>query len=146
MFDLGVPVLGICYGEQTMVNQLGGEVTPANEREFGRADIEIVADTPLFEGFGGPGTEERVWMSHGDRVHAIPEGFEVIAKTQNAPFAAIADESRHFYGVQFHPEVSHTPRGAAPLKMSAQDSQFHKRQKGLAQGSPRRTWSTKQQH
>ena len=116
VFDLGVPVLGICYGEQTMVNQLGGEVTPANEREFGRADIEIVADTPLFEGFGGPGTEERVWMSHGDRVHAIPEGFEVIAKTQNAPFAAIADESRHFYGVQFHPEVSHTPRGAALLK------------------------------
>ncbi|MBA4800293.1 MAG: glutamine-hydrolyzing GMP synthase [Euryhalocaulis sp.] len=116
VFDLGVPVLGICYGEQTMVNQLGGEVTPANEREFGRADIEIVADTPLFEGFGGPGTEERVWMSHGDRVHAIPEGFEVIAKTQNAPFAAIADESRQFYGVQFHPEVSHTPRGAALLK------------------------------
>ena len=116
VFDLGVPVLGICYGEQTMVNQLGGEVTPANEREFGRADIEIVADTPLFEGFGGPGTEERVWMSHGDRVHAIPDGFEVIAKTQNAPFAAIADESRHFYGVQFHPEVSHTPRGAALLK------------------------------
>ncbi|WP_022699219.1 glutamine-hydrolyzing GMP synthase [Euryhalocaulis caribicus] len=116
VFDLGVPVLGICYGEQTMVNQLGGEVTPANEREFGRADIEIVADTPLFEGFGGPGTEERVWMSHGDRVHAIPEGFEVIAKTQNAPFAAIADERRQFYGVQFHPEVSHTPRGAALLK------------------------------
>ncbi len=116
VFDLGVPVLGICYGEQIMVNQLGGEVTPAHEREFGRADIEIVADTPLFEGFGPLGTQERVWMSHGDRVHTLPGGFEVIARTPNAPFAAIADERRRFYGVQFHPEVSHTPRGTAILK------------------------------
>jgi len=115
LYALGAPVLGICYGEQTMVADLGGEVTPAREREFGRADIEIVAVSPLFEGFGGPGTEERVWMSHGDRVHSLPEGFEVIARTQNAPFAAIADEARGFYGVQFNPEVSHTPRGSALL-------------------------------
>ncbi len=116
IFDLGVPVLGVCYGEQTMVAQLGGEVRAANEREFGRADIELTAHSPLFEGFGPAGTHERVWMSHGDRVDSIPDGFDVIARTPNAPFAAIADEARRFYGVQFHPEVSHTPRGAALLR------------------------------
>ncbi len=116
VFSLGVPVLGICYGEQTMVAQLGGAVAPAKEREFGRADIEIVAGSPLFEGFGPAGAQERVWMSHGDRVDSLPEGFAVIARTPSAPFAAIADEARRFYGVQFHPEVAHTPRGAALLR------------------------------
>jgi GMP synthase (glutamine-hydrolysing) len=116
IFELGVPVLGICYGEQTMCAQLGGSVEAAEEREFGRADIEITADSPLFEGLGGPGHLERVWMSHGDRVNAIPQGFHPIAATTHAPFAAIADEARRFYGVQFHPEVANTPRGALILR------------------------------
>ncbi len=116
VFEAGVPVLGICYGEQTMVAQLGGAVTPGDRREFGRADIELVADSALFEGFGPPGTHERVWMSHGDRVDALPEGFRVIARTSSAPFAAIEHPERQFYGVQFHPEVVHTPRGAALLR------------------------------
>jgi len=116
IFELGVPVLGICYGEHTMCAQLGGSVEPAHEREFGRADIEITAESPLFEGIGGPGAKERVWMSHGDRVNAIPQGFHPIAATAHAPFAAIADEARRFYGVQFHPEVVNTPRGALMLR------------------------------
>jgi len=115
VFTRGIPVLGICYGEQTMCAQLGGRVEASEEREFGRADITLTEDSPLFAGFGPVGHEERVWMSHGDRVAALPEGFKVIATSGNAPFAAIADESRHFYGVQFHPEVVHTPRGAALL-------------------------------
>ena len=116
VFELGVPVLGVCYGEQTMCAQLGGGVEAADHREFGRADIEITADTPLFEGIGGVGTLERVWMSHGDRVTAIPQGFRPVAATTHAPFAAIADEARRFYGVQFHPEVANTPRGALMLR------------------------------
>ncbi len=126
IFEAGVPVLGICYGQQGMVQRLGGVVQPASEREYGSALIEIVADSPLFEGIGGPGDSSRssspeggsvpVWMSHGDRVAALPEGFAPIATTRNAPFAAIADEKRRFYGVQFHPEVVHTPSGAAMLR------------------------------
>ena len=116
VFELGLPVLGICYGEQTMCAQLGGSVVPAEEREFGRADIEIVADSALFEGIGGIGHSERVWMSHGDKVDSIPDGFKPIAITPNAPFAAIADEARRFYAVQFHPEVANTPRGAQILR------------------------------
>jgi len=116
VFDAGIPVLGICYGEQAMVAQLGGEVEAANEREFGRADIEVVEDTGLFNGIAKKGTSERVWMSHGDRVIALPPGFKAVAKSENAPFAAIADEERRFYGVQFHPEVVHTPKGAEILK------------------------------
>ena len=116
VFELGVPVLGICYGEQTMCAQLGGSVEPAEEREFGRADIEITAESPLFAGLGDIGHLERVWMSHGDRVNAIPQGFHPIAATTHAPFAAIADEGRRFYGVQFHPEVANTPRGALMLR------------------------------
>ena len=99
-----------------MCAQLGGSVEAAEEREFGRADIEITADSPLFEGIGGVGHQERVWMSHGDRVDAIPTGFHPIAASENAPFAAIADEARRFYGVQFHPEVVNTPRGAQMLR------------------------------
>ncbi|MFN3834743.1 MAG: glutamine-hydrolyzing GMP synthase [Glycocaulis sp.] len=116
LFEAGVPVLGICYGEQTMCAQLGGRVETSDHREFGRADIQIVAESPLLKGLGEVGDHERVWMSHGDRVMAAPEGFHVIATSPGAPFAAIADEARQFYGVQFHPEVVHTPRGALLLK------------------------------
>jgi len=116
VFDAGIPVLGICYGEQAMVAQLGGEVESAIEREFGRAEIEIVQPSPLFNGIAKKGASERVWMSHGDRVIALPPGFKSIAKSENAPFAAIADEKRRLYGVQFHPEVVHTPKGAKILE------------------------------
>ena len=112
VFELGVPVLGICYGQQTMVSQLGGAVENAEHREFGRAFIDILAETPLFEGVWSVGGREQVWMSHGDRVIDIPDGFEILAETDGAPFAAIADETRKFYGLQFHPEVIHTPDGA----------------------------------
>jgi len=116
IFCSGVPVLGICYGEQTMVAQQGGEVEHAKEREFGRAEIEITGESPLFEGISRVGCREQVWMSHGDRVTRLPQGFKVIAVSENAPYAAIADEARKFYGVQFHPEVVHTPMGARLLK------------------------------
>lgn len=116
IFKAGVPVLGICYGEQTMCAQLGGRVETSDHREFGRADIQIVAESPLLKGLGEVGDHERVWMSHGDRVIAVPEGFHAIATSSGAPYAAIADEARQFYGVQFHPEVVHTPRGALLLK------------------------------
>ncbi|MFA9475998.1 MAG: glutamine-hydrolyzing GMP synthase [Filomicrobium sp.] len=109
----GLPVLGICYGEQAMVEQLGGGVEGGHSREFGRAEIEVTADCPLFEGVWSPRDRDQVWMSHGDRVTGLPEGFEVVAVSEGAPFAAIANEERRFYGVQFHPEVVHTPRGAA---------------------------------
>ena len=90
VFELGVPVLGICYGEQAMCAQTGGKVEAGHHREFGRAEIEIVRESPLLEGLGGVGAQEPVWMSHGDRVTAIPEGFHAIAVSQGAPFAAIA--------------------------------------------------------
>ncbi|WBX84958.1 glutamine-hydrolyzing GMP synthase [Sphingosinicella microcystinivorans] len=115
VFAAGVPVLGICYGEQTMCAELGGRVTPSDHREFGRAFIEIVRDCHLFDGLWSAGGKHQVWMSHGDRVEAIPSGFEVVAKSDGAPFAAIADDVRRFYGVQFHPEVVHTPDGAKLL-------------------------------
>ena len=115
VFEMGVPVLGICYGQQTMVNQLGGKVEAPDHREFGRAEINVVADCNLFDGVWEPGRRDQVWMSHGDHVVEIPEGFTVAATSRGAPFAAIADDARHFYGVQFHPEVMHTPSGAALL-------------------------------
>ncbi|MCF8470702.1 MAG: glutamine-hydrolyzing GMP synthase [Parvibaculum sp.] len=111
IFGLGVPVLGICYGEQAMCVELGGEVEGSDHQEFGRASIEVVEDCALFDGLLKTGDKEPVWMSHGDRVVALPEGFKVVAVSRGAPFAVIADETRHFYGVQFHPEVMHTPRG-----------------------------------
>jgi GMP synthase (glutamine-hydrolysing) len=126
VFDLGVPVLGICYGEMTMCAQLGGAVEGGHAREFGRADIRIVRGSPLFHGLGEIGEREPVWMSHGDKVTAIPPGFEVIAASEGSPFAAIADEGRRFYGLQFHPEVAHTPRGALILR------NFTQRISGLA--------------
>ena len=116
VFTMGVPVLGICYGEQTMCAQLGGRVEAHDHQEFGRATIQVVEDSPLFDGLAKPGTSETVWMSHGDRVTALPDGFKTIATSEGAPFAAIADETRKFYGVQFHPEVMHTPRGAELLQ------------------------------
>jgi len=116
IFDLGVPILGICYGEQLLCQQLGGEVEPSEHREFGRAFIDIADDCALFHGVWQKGAREQVWMSHGDRVTRLPPGFRVVAVSEGAPFAAIADDRRHYYGVQFHPEVVHTPHGAALLR------------------------------
>jgi GMP synthase (glutamine-hydrolysing) len=116
LFQAGVPVLGICYGEQTMCAELGGKVEPGTTREFGRAEIEIVRESPLLEGLGALGHAETVWMSHGDKVSALPPGFETVAVSEGSPFAVIADEGRRFYGIQFHPEVAHTPRGALILR------------------------------
>jgi GMP synthase (glutamine-hydrolysing) len=116
LFEAGVPVLGICYGEQTICAELGGKVESGHHREFGRAEIVITRESPLFAGIGAVDHRETVWMSHGDRVTAIPDGFHVIATSEGAPYAAIANEERKIYGVQFHPEVMHTPRGAVLLK------------------------------
>ncbi len=115
VFESGLPVLGICYGEQTMVEQLGGGVEGGHHREFGRAQLEIRQASALFEGVWRPGEKHQVWMSHGDRVTSLPEGFEAIATSAGAPFAAIANEARRLYAVQFHPEVVHTPDGARLL-------------------------------
>ncbi|MGI9479105.1 MAG: glutamine-hydrolyzing GMP synthase [Hyphomicrobiaceae bacterium] len=115
VFETGLPVLGICYGEQTMVEQLGGGVEGSDHREFGRAELEVLKGSALFDGVWAPGDTPQVWMSHGDRVTRLPEGFEVIAVSAGAPFAAIADEARNMYAVQFHPEVVHTPDGARLL-------------------------------
>ena len=111
VFRAGVPVLGICYGQQVMAAQLGGQVESGHHREFGRAMVSVKTPSPLFEGVWDTGNEHQVWMSHGDRVTRLPDGFKVIAASQNAPYAAVADEARHFYAVQFHPEVVHTPDG-----------------------------------
>jgi GMP synthase (glutamine-hydrolysing) len=116
IFEAGVPVLGICYGEQAMAAQLGGSVEGGHHREFGRAQVEVVRETALFEGVWEKGQKYPVWMSHGDRVTKLPPGFEIVGVSDNAPFAAIADEARKFYAVQFHPEVVHTPHGAALLR------------------------------
>src|SRR5215216_2804126 len=116
IFGAGVPVLGICYGEQAMAAQLGGEVEGGHHREFGRAEIEVVSESPLFEGVWRKGERYPVWMSHGDRVTRLPEGFHVLGTSENAPIAMIADEERKFYATQFHLEVVHTPHGAALLR------------------------------
>ncbi len=111
VFESGLPVLGICYGQQTMCTELGGRIEGGLHREFGRAFLEVKKASPLFDGIWAEGTRHQVWMSHGDRVTALPDGFEIIASSPGAPFAAIADERRRLYGVQFHPEVAHTPDG-----------------------------------
>ncbi len=117
VFTMGVPVFGICYGQQVMVQQLGGRVEgESGSGEFGRAYIDIVEGNSLLDGMWETGSREQVWMSHGDHVAELPKGFKPVGKSEGAPFAFIADEARHFYGVQFHPEVAHTPRGAALLK------------------------------
>ena len=115
IFEAGLPVLGICYGEQLMCAQLGGEVQPGSTAEFGRAFIDVVDGCSLFEGLWAKGQREQVWMSHGDRVTRLPPGFRAVAVSEGAPYAAIADDTRRFYGVQFHPEVVHTPHGAQLL-------------------------------
>ena len=112
VFALGLPIFGICYGEQLICDQLGGKVVAGDHREFGRAEVEVVAQSALLSDVWAVGKSYPVWMSHGDKITSLPEGFSVIAKTSTAPYAAIADEARRIYGVQFHPEVAHTPDGA----------------------------------
>lgn len=111
VFAANVPILGICYGQQALCMALGGKVETGHHREFGRADVHVEKPSALYNGVWNVGTDNQVWMSHGDRVVSIPEGFEVVGTSPNAPFAMIADEARRIWGVQFHPEVVHTPDG-----------------------------------
>jgi len=115
VFDLAVPILGICYGMQTMAAQLGGVVETADHQEYGYASVQLQNDCPLFRFNNAQRTELDVWMSHGDHVVESPQGFTVLASTSNAPLAAIGDDNRHYYGVQFHPEVTHTECGSEIL-------------------------------
>ena len=115
VFDSGLPVLGICYGQQTMCHQLGGRVETSDHREFGRAFVDVKDNCILFDGVWDIGASEQVWMSHGDRVIELPNGFRVVASSDGAPFAVIADDERRYYATMFHPEVVHTPHGAALL-------------------------------
>lgn len=116
IFASGVPVLGICYGQMTMAEQLGGTVEGGHHREFGRADVEVKAPSKLFEDVWSPGGKNQVWMSHGDRITKMPPGFSVAGTSPNAPFAIIQDETRKYYGLMFHPEVVHTPDGAKLIR------------------------------
>ena len=121
VFSLGVPVLGICYGMQTMAAQLGGQVESSSHREFGAAQVRPTADSRLLDGLEDNRDAQGrrvldVWMSHGDHVVAVPPGFKVIGSSDNAPLAAMADESRRFYGLQFHPEVTHSLQGTEILR------------------------------
>jgi GMP synthase (glutamine-hydrolysing) len=120
-YAAGVPILGICYGEQAMAHQLGGKVEGGHHREFGRAEVEVTGDTALFSEVWKRGEKYPVWMSHGDRVTELPRGFRVVATSPNAPIAMIADEARRFYATQFHLEVVHTPHGAALLRNFVRD-------------------------
>jgi GMP synthase (glutamine-hydrolysing) len=115
IFDSGLPILAICYGQQTIAAQLGGAVEGGHHAEFGRANVEIVEDSALFDGVWTVGGEYPVWMSHGDRVTRLPEGFTIKARSANAPFAVASDEKRRIFTTQFHPEVVHTPDGAKLL-------------------------------
>ncbi|MFM8630583.1 MAG: glutamine-hydrolyzing GMP synthase, partial [Betaproteobacteria bacterium] len=121
VFARGVPVLGICYGMQTMAAQLGGKVEASSLREFGYAQVRARGHTALLRDIEDHRTAEGyglldVWMSHGDKVSALPDGFKLMASTESCPIAGMADETRHFYGVQFHPEVTHTKKGAEILR------------------------------
>ncbi len=116
IFALGVPVLGICYGQMVMVHQLGGRAEGGHRREFGRAELTLAEASVLFAGIAGPGETAEVWMSHGDRVTALPPGFVVQGASEGAPYAVLADPARRFYGLMFHPEVVHTPRGGRILE------------------------------
>ena len=121
VFQLGIPILGICYGMQTMAVQLGGDVISSNIREFGYAELRLHGDSQLLSQIEDRVTPQGlalldVWMSHGDKVTVLPPGFKVICETEHAPIAGMADESRHWYGVQFHPEVTHTVQGLRILK------------------------------
>ena len=112
VFNLGIPVLGICYGMQLMTHTLGGQVVRAERHEYGRAQVEFTSDAALMKGVDATADQTEVWMSHGDQVAAIPEGFEVWGKSDTCPYAMVAHTSRRLYGVQFHPEVVHTPSGS----------------------------------
>jgi GMP synthase (glutamine-hydrolysing) len=116
VFELNIPVLGICYGQQTMVEQLGGRVESGHHREFGRAEITIQKNSPLYKKIWDMDKTPTVWMSHGDRVTKIPDGFDIIATSSGAPCAIIANEDKRFYGIQFHPEVMHTQNGSAVIR------------------------------
>ena len=116
VIDSGLPVLGICYGMQLLTHRLGGKVAPSAEREYGPAVIETTRSNPLVAEGSQP-----VWMSHGDRIHAMPPGFEILARSENSPYAAMGDEQRKYYGVQFHPEVRHTPGGRELLRRFVRD-------------------------
>lgn len=116
VFDSGVPILAICYGQQTLALQQGGKVEGGHAREFGRADVEIKEQSPLFDGFWKVGGRYPVWMSHGDRVTELPEGFTVIGTSENAPFAIAVNERKRYYTTMFHPEVVHTPDGGKLLQ------------------------------
>jgi GMP synthase (glutamine-hydrolysing) len=116
VFEQGVPVLGICYGQMVMCAQLGGETQGSDHREFGRAFVDVTGDCALLDGVWHPGAREQVWMSHGDRVTRLPDGFRVVGASEGAPFAVCADDARRFYGLMFHPEVAHTPHGAQLLR------------------------------
>jgi GMP synthase (glutamine-hydrolysing) len=116
IYEAGVPVLGICYGEQAMAQQLGGKVEGGHHREFGRAEVELIAHSALTDGVWDIGGRYPVWMSHGDRVTKLPDGFIATGTSSNAPIAMIADDKRKFYATQFHLEVVHTPQGAALLR------------------------------
>ncbi|MGX5174585.1 glutamine-hydrolyzing GMP synthase [Aliikangiella sp. IMCC44653] len=125
VFELGVPVLGVCYGMQTMAHQLGGEVASSSKREFGYAKVRHAAKSKLFDGIedhmeNAVGVLD-VWMSHGDKVTKLPENFVTIGESDNAPFAAMANEEKQFYGVQFHPEVTHTHQGGRILERFVRD-------------------------
>jgi len=113
IFSMGIPILGICYGMQLMTQMLGGRVAPAAHREYGAADLDLLAESELFSGLG---KRLRVWMSHGDRIDTPPQGFSPIAGTENSPVAAMADPGQGYYALQFHPEVAHTPQGMEILK------------------------------
>jgi GMP synthase (glutamine-hydrolysing) len=115
MFDSGLPLLGICYGQQTLHQQLGGKVVASDQREFGRAFIDIVAPSALFDGLWSVGERHQVWMSHGDRVETLAPGFEVVARSEGAPYAIATNEEAKRYSLMFHPEVVHTPDGGKLL-------------------------------
>jgi GMP synthase (glutamine-hydrolysing) len=110
-FERGLPILAICYGQQTMAHQLGGLVASSDNREFGRAFIDVVGESALFDGLWKVGESHQVWMSHGDRVETLPDGFKIVARSEGAPYAIATDEARRFYSMMFHPEVAHTPDG-----------------------------------
>ncbi|MCY6381925.1 glutamine-hydrolyzing GMP synthase [Hoeflea prorocentri] len=112
IFDAGVPLLGICYGQMTMCVQMGGKAEPSDHREFGRAYVEVLKDCPLFDGVWTQGQRHQVWMSHGDRVIDLPPGFEILGRSEGAPYAVFGNVERKAYGMMFHPEVIHTPDGA----------------------------------
>jgi GMP synthase (glutamine-hydrolysing) len=121
VFELGVPILGICYGMQALAARFGGSVQGADHREFGYAEVELTGDDDLLAGLVGAGQTLKVWMSHGDRVEQLPPGFAAIAASKNAPLAGMADAARRYYGVQFHPEVTHTEHGLEIIRRFALD-------------------------